>query len=46
LSQLALAVHGALTAAKIEIAVPQREVHIRNTDDGLPVVSASSGLAS
>ena len=46
LSQLALAVHGALTAAKIEIAVPQREVHIRNTDDGLPVVSASSGLTS
>jgi len=46
LSQLALAVHGALTAAKIEIPLPQRDVHIRNTDDRLPVVSASSGLTS
>jgi len=44
LSQLALAVHGALTAAKIEIPLPQRDVHIRNTDDALPALSASSGL--
>jgi small-conductance mechanosensitive channel len=46
LSQLALAVHGALTAAKIEIAFPQREVHIRNVDDRFPIVSPSSGLTS
>jgi potassium-dependent mechanosensitive channel len=46
LSQLALAVHGALTAAKIEIPLPQRDVHIRNTDDPLPAVSASSRLPS
>jgi potassium-dependent mechanosensitive channel len=46
LSQLAVAVHGALTAAKIEIAFPQREVHIRNVDDRFPIVSASSGLTS
>jgi small-conductance mechanosensitive channel len=46
LSQLALAVHGALTAAKIEIAFPQREVHIRNVDDRFPIVSPSSGLPS
>ena len=30
LSQLAIAVHGALAAAKIEIPLPQRDVHIRN----------------
>ena len=30
LSQLAIAVHGALSAAKIEIPLPQRDVHIRN----------------
>jgi potassium efflux system protein len=30
LSQLAIAVHGALSAAKIEIPFPQRDVHIRN----------------
>jgi small-conductance mechanosensitive channel len=46
LSQLAVSVHHALTAAKIEIAFPQREVHIRNTDDRLPIASASSGLTS
>jgi len=46
LSQLAVSVHRALTAAKIEIAFPQREVHIRNTDDRLPIASASSGLTS
>jgi small-conductance mechanosensitive channel len=46
LSQLAVAVHGALTAAKIEIAFPQREVHIRNVDDPFPIVSPSSGLTS
>ena len=46
LSQLAVAVHGALTAAKIEIAFPQREVHIRNGDDRFPIVSPSSGLTS
>ena len=32
LSQLAVAVHAALTAAKIQIPLPQRDVHIRNTD--------------
>ena len=46
LSQLAVAVHGALTAAKIEIAFPQREVHIRNGDDRFPSLSPSSGLTS
>jgi potassium-dependent mechanosensitive channel len=30
LSRLAIAVHGALSAAKIEIPLPQRDVHIRN----------------
>jgi small-conductance mechanosensitive channel len=30
LSQLAIAVHGALSAAKIEIPFPQRDVHIQN----------------
>jgi potassium-dependent mechanosensitive channel len=46
LSQLAVDVHGALTAAKIEMAFPQREVHIRNVDDRFPIVSPSSGLTS
>ena len=46
LSELALAVHGALTAAKIEIAFPQREVHIRNVDDRFPIVPRLSGLTS
>jgi small-conductance mechanosensitive channel len=32
LSQLAVAVHAALGAAKIEIPLPQRDVHIRNGD--------------
>ena len=38
LSQLAIAVHGALSAAKIEIPFPQRDVHIRNGDrvDAVP----------
>jgi small-conductance mechanosensitive channel len=35
LSQLVIAVHGALSAAKIEIPFPQRDVHIRNGDDRL-----------
>jgi small-conductance mechanosensitive channel len=30
LSQVAIAVHDALSAAKIEIPFPQRDVHIRN----------------
>ena len=30
LSQVAIAVHGALSAAKIEIPLPRRDVHIRN----------------
>ena len=34
LSQLAIAVHGALSAAKIEIPLPQRDVHIRNGEGG------------
>ena len=34
LSQLAVTVHGALTAAKIEISVPQRDVHIKSVDHG------------
>jgi small-conductance mechanosensitive channel len=32
-SELAVAVHAALTVADIEIAVPQRYVHIRNADE-------------
>jgi small-conductance mechanosensitive channel len=32
-SGLAVAVHAALTAADIEIAVPRRDVHIRNADE-------------
>src|SRR5215470_12772642 len=31
-SQLVVAVHAALTAAKIEIPFPQRDIHIRNAD--------------
>jgi small-conductance mechanosensitive channel len=31
-SELAVAVHAALTAAKIEIAVPERHIHIRNAE--------------
>jgi len=34
LSDLAIAVHGALADAKIEIPFPQRDVHIRNGDRG------------
>jgi potassium-dependent mechanosensitive channel len=33
-SDLAIAVHGALADAKIEIPFPQRDVHIRNGDGG------------
>jgi potassium-dependent mechanosensitive channel len=33
-SDLAIAVHGALANAKIEIPFPQRDVHIRNGDRG------------
>jgi potassium-dependent mechanosensitive channel len=40
LSQLAIAVHGALSAAKIEIPFPQRDVHIRNGESA-PVGSLS-----
>jgi small-conductance mechanosensitive channel len=40
LSQLAIAVHGALSAAKIEIPFPQRDVRIRN-GAGAPVGSLS-----
>jgi small-conductance mechanosensitive channel len=36
LSELALGVHRALSAAKIEIPNPQRDVHIRNGDAGTP----------
>ena len=35
-SQLALAVHAALTAAKIEIPFPQRDIHIRTADGQAP----------
>ena len=35
-SQLAVAVHAALMAAKIEIPFPQRDVHIRSTEERLP----------
>jgi len=37
-SQLAVTVHGALTAAKIEIPLPQRDVHIRSVDHDSTVV--------
>jgi potassium efflux system protein len=33
-SELAMAVHAALAAARIEIALPQQDVHIRNTGGG------------
>jgi small-conductance mechanosensitive channel len=32
LSELAVAVHGALAAAKIEIAFPQRDIYIHNAE--------------
>ena len=31
-SELAVGVHAALTAAKIEISVPERSIHIRNAE--------------
>ena len=42
LSQLAIAVHGALAAAKIQIPFPQRDVHIRN--GGGALVGSSSQI--
>jgi len=45
-SQLAVAVHAALTAAKIEIPFPQRDVHIRSTDGQFPIVVPSSHSTS
>jgi len=38
LSQLAMDVHAALAAAKIEILVPQRGIHIRNGESEQPAV--------
>jgi small-conductance mechanosensitive channel len=45
LSQLAVALHGALSAAKIEIPFPQRDVHIRNgACERVDVVAGSGAL--
>ena len=47
LSEVAIAVHGALAAAKIDIPFPQRDIHIRNGegDHGVGVLRTTPSLA-
>jgi potassium efflux system protein len=45
-SELAVRVHAALTAAKIAIPVPQRDIHIRNADPWMPLVASPASERS